>query len=84
MAVLPPTDESTMASRLVGHLHKLAAAHVGSGHKARHVAHDAAAECHDHVGARKLVLGHKLQNGNIGFLARLWAPPASKVQMLTS
>ena len=48
-------------------LHKLAAAHVGGGHKARHVAHDAAAECHDHVGARKLVLGHKLQNGNIGF-----------------
>ena len=48
-------------------LHKLAAAHVGRGHKARHIAHDAAPECHDHVGARKLVLGHKLQNGNIGF-----------------
>ena len=52
-----------------GDLHKLAAAHVGGGHKARHVAHDAAAECHYHVGARKLVLGHKLQNGNIGFCA---------------
>ena len=52
-----------------GDLHKLAAAHVGGGHKARHVAHDAAAECHNHVGARKLVLGHKLQNGNIGFCA---------------
>ena len=49
-----------------GNLHKLAAAHVGGGHKARHVAHDAAAERHDHVGARKLVLGHKLQNGDVG------------------
>ena len=34
-----------------GNLHKLAAAHVGGGHKARHVAHDTAAERHDHVGA---------------------------------
>ena len=49
-----------------GNLHKLAAAHVGGGHKARHVAHDAAAERHDHIGARKLVLGNKLQNGNVG------------------
>jgi len=49
-----------------GDLHKLAAAHVGGGHKAGHVAHDAAAERHDHVGARKLVLGNKLQNGNVG------------------
>ena len=30
-------------------LHKLAPAHVGGGHKARHVAYDAAAKCHDHV-----------------------------------
>ena len=49
-----------------GDLHKLAAAHVGGSHKAGHVAHDAAAERHDHVGARKLVFGHKLENGNVG------------------
>ena len=49
-----------------GDLHKLAATHVGGGHKAGHVAHDAAAERHDHVGARKLVLGHKLQDVDVG------------------
>ena len=47
-------------------LHKGNAAHVGGGDETGQVAHDAAAECHDHVGARKLVLGHKLQNGNVG------------------
>ena len=49
-----------------GDLHKFTAAHVGGGHKASHVAYNAAAECHDHVGARELVLGHKLQDVDVG------------------
>ena len=51
-------DGSLAAHRRIHHgeqacwdLHKLAAAHVSGGHKARHVAHNAATERHDYVGA---------------------------------
>jgi hypothetical protein len=42
--VLPPTEESTCASKRGGHLYKRHAAHVAGGGETRHVADNPAAK----------------------------------------
>ena len=66
MPVLPPTEESTAARSVVGHLNDLDPPHIGCGREARQIADYAAAQRHDGIGAAHQVFGQKIEQRDVG------------------